>query len=63
MIMSGSIKDIIKIIENFGYEIRPTKKAKNVADELLGKFEGAMPKGKTSTALLKKLRARGYGKY
>jgi hypothetical protein len=61
--MSGSIKEIIKIIENFGYDIKPLKKAENVADELLGRFEGAIPEGKTSTALLKELRARGYGKY
>ena len=41
--------------------IVPKKKTK-IADELLGAFKGAIPKGQTSTQLIRHLRDTLYGK-
>jgi hypothetical protein len=64
--MPSTLKELVKFVENFGYKITPTgkvKEKKSPVDELLGKFEGAVPEGMTSTEYLKKLRESGYGKY
>jgi len=63
--MAIALKELVKLIENFGYKVSyPAKKKKaSVVDDLLGEFEGAVPEGKTSTAYIKELRESGYGRY
>jgi len=59
------LKELIEFVENFGYKITPGKIMKRTSpvDDLLGKYEGAIPEKTTSTEYLKKLRESGYGKY
>jgi len=57
------LKEIIRFIKDLGYEIKTEVAGKSVVDELLGAFEGVVPKGMTSTEYLKNLRETGYGKY
>ncbi len=63
--MPLALQELVKLMENFGYTISapaPTKKT-GVVDELLGAFEDAIPKEKTSTEYLRELRESGYGRY
>ena len=60
-IMSATIKEILQAVESLN--IPKTHKIKtNISDELLGKYKGVLPKGKTSTELIKNLRSSLYGK-
>ena len=61
--MPIELKEIIRFIEDLGYEIKSEVSNKSVVDELLGAFEGVVPKRMTSTEYLKNLRETGYGKY
>jgi len=63
MPMPVELKEIIKFVRNLGYEVKAEVTGESVVDELLGAFEGAVPKGVTSTKYLKRLRETGYGKY
>lgn len=54
-----TLKDAIEAIKSI--KISPSKKTK-IADELLGKYKGIIPKGKTSTEFIKELRNTLYGK-
>jgi len=54
------VKEMVKFMENFGYEVIKKEKV-DIVDKLLGKF--ALEEEKTSTELLKELRSTGYGKY
>jgi len=60
--MPLEVKELVKLIENLGYKVsypsEPADKGLSIVDELLGAFEGAVPKGKTSTEYLKELRER-----
>ena len=54
-----TIKDAIKAIE----ALRKTShKKKSIADKLLGKYKGIVPKGKTSTEFIHELRNSLYDK-
>jgi len=57
------LKEIIRFIEDLGYEIKSEVSGKSVVDELLGAFKGVVPKGMTSMEYLKNLRKTGYGKF
>jgi len=61
--MPIELKEIIRFIKDLGYEVKADVTGKSVVDELLGAFEGVVPKGMTSTEYLKNLRETGYGKY
>ncbi|MGQ9719250.1 MAG: hypothetical protein ACUVWK_05380 [Nitrososphaerales archaeon] len=61
--MPVELKEIVKFIKDLGYEVKAEVTGKSVVDELLGVFEGAIPKGTTSTEYLKRLRETGHGKY
>jgi len=61
--MPVELKEIIKFVRNLGYEVKAEVTGESVVDELLGAFEGAVPKRATSTKYLKTLRETGYGKY
>lgn len=41
---------------------KPTKLKGKVSDELLGKYSGIIPKGKTSTEFIRELRSSSFGK-
>ncbi len=49
--------DALKVIK-----IRPSSEKRSIADNLLGKFKGIIPEGKTSTQFIKELRKSLYGK-
>lgn len=55
------VKEMVKFMENLGYEVIRKEKV-DIVDKLLGKF-ALEEEEKTSTELLKKLRSTGYGKY
>ncbi|MCD6247089.1 MAG: hypothetical protein J7J87_01470 [Candidatus Diapherotrites archaeon] len=59
--MAIEVREMVKFVKNLGYGTRTKKRS--VADYLLGAFEGALPKGVTSTNYIRKLRETGYGKY
>ncbi len=59
--MSLTLKDFIKAAETFGNKT-DVKYSKNIAEELLGKYEGIVPEGKNSTQYIRELRGTGYGK-
>jgi len=61
--MPVELKEIIKFVKNLGYEVKAEVSGKSIVDELLGAFEGAVPRETTSTEYLKILRETGYGKY
>lgn len=65
--MAIAFKELVKLLENFGYKVSypvgMKLKKVSLVDELLGEFEGTLPEDKTSTEYLKELRASGYGKY
>ena len=61
--MPIELKEIIRFIKDLGYDVKTEVTDKSVVDELLGAFEGVVPKGMTSTEYLKNLRETGYGKY
>jgi len=41
---------------------KPAKLKGKVSDELLGKYSGIIPKGKTSTEFIRELRSSSFGK-
>ncbi len=41
---------------------KPTKLKGKVSNELLGKYSGIIPKGKTSTEFIRELRSSAFGK-
>ena len=65
--MPLEVKELVKLIENFGYKVshpaEPDGKGLSIVDELLGAFQGAVPKGKTSTEYLKELRESRYDRF
>lgn len=58
--MSTTLKEMLKAVE--GFKINPRAHKKSIADELLGKYKGIIPKGKTSTQFIKEMRSTLYGK-
>ena len=52
--------EAIKTLKSHHY--KPKKKT-SIADELLGKYKGVIPKGKTSTQFIRELRDSSYGKF
>ena len=60
--MSVELKEVVKFIKNFGYEVKMEVANKSVVDELLESFEGANPEGTRSIKYLKALRETEYGK-
>lgn len=57
--MSTTLKDAINSIKSLSIPSKPKKK---ISDELLGKYEGIIPPGKSSTESIKDLRKTMYGK-
>lgn len=59
VILPTTLKDAINSIKAFS---SITKLKKKTSDELLGKYEGIIPKGKTSTEFLRELRGTLFSK-
>jgi len=59
IILPTTLKDAINSIKAFS---SITKLKKKTSDELLGKYEGIIPKGKTSTEFLRELRGTLFSK-
>ncbi len=55
-----TLKEAIKAIR--AIEVIPTKKTIKIADELLGRYKGIIPKNKTSSEFIRELRNSLYGK-
>lgn len=58
--MPATLKDAVNSLKSL--KISPTKPQK-VSDDLLGKYEGIIPAGKTSTEFIRDLRKSSYGKF
>ncbi|MCK4325267.1 hypothetical protein KAU86_01625 [bacterium] len=59
--MSSTLQEAVQALKTI--KVKPCiPRKKKVADELLGKFKGIIPGGKTSTQFIKELRASLYGK-
>jgi len=43
--MPIELKEIIRFIKDLGYEVKAEVTGKSVVDELLGAFEGVVPRG------------------
>ncbi|NOZ76749.1 MAG: hypothetical protein GXO65_03545 [Euryarchaeota archaeon] len=56
--MTISIKEVSEYLREFGV---PGKRKKKLGESLLGSFEGALPKGKSSTEAVRELREPRYG--
>jgi hypothetical protein len=56
--MPVSIEEVIDYLREF---MTQGKKIKKLGDRLLGVFEGAIPKGTTSTEMVRELRKPRYG--
>ena len=41
---------------------KPSKNTSKIADRLLGKFKGVLPKGRSSSEIIRDLRNSSYGK-
>ncbi len=54
-----TLKDAINSIKTLS---SITKLKKKISDELLGKYEGIIPKGKTSTEFIRDIRGTLFGK-
>lgn len=54
-----TLKDAIKAIESFR---NIPKEETSIADDLLGKYKGIIPNGKTSTETIREMRNNLYGK-
>lgn len=66
MNMPIAIKELVKLMEGFGFKVSYPKALADkpsLVDELLGEFEGAVPGTKPSSELVKELRESGYGRY
>lgn len=57
--MPTTLKDAINSIKSLSIQSEPAKK---ISEELLGKYEGVIPSGKSSTEFIKDLRKKMYGK-
>lgn len=57
--MPSTLKDAISSIKSLS---KPSKPAKKISDELMGKYKGIIPVGKTATEFIKELRKSMYGK-
>ena len=57
--MPTPLKDAINSIKTLS---SITKLKKKISDELLGKYEGIIPKGKTSTEFIRDIRGTLFGK-
>ncbi len=57
--MPTTLKDAINSIKTLS---SITKLKKKISDELLGKYEGIIPKGKTSTEFIRDIRGTLFGK-
>lgn len=55
--MSSTLKEAINSLKTLQ---KPSKPKGKVSDELLGKYTGVIPKGKTSTKFIRELRATRY---
>ncbi|MBU0694189.1 MAG: hypothetical protein KKC11_05915 [Candidatus Omnitrophica bacterium] len=55
-----TLKEAIEVIRSI--EIEKSNLKTDIADELLGKYKGIIPKEKTSTEFIKELRGTLYGK-
>ncbi|MBI3254574.1 MAG: hypothetical protein HYZ55_01490 [Nitrosarchaeum sp.] len=56
----ATLQEAIEAIEI--RKTRPKFQKRRIADKLLGKFKGIIPRGKTSTQFIKELRSSLYGK-
>ncbi len=59
--MSLTLKEFIQAAENFKGKASKTTNT-NLADDLLGKYEGIIPEGKNSSDYLRELRSTSYDK-
>jgi hypothetical protein len=57
--MLSTLKEALMSIKAMKPEQNPKA---NISDGLLGKYEGIIPEGKTSTEYIREQRAAGYGK-
>jgi len=57
--MSSTLKEAISSLKSLQKFPKPKEK---VADKLLGKYSGIIPKGKTSTEFIRELRSSAFGK-
>jgi hypothetical protein len=55
----STLKEAINSIKSLSV---PSETAKKVSKELLGKYEGVIPSGKSSTEFIKELRKTMFGK-
>jgi hypothetical protein len=58
--MSSTLKEALESLKYF--QNREKLKRIKIADELLGKYQGIIPKGKSSTQFIRELRKGLYGK-
>ena len=59
--MSSTLQEAVQALKTI--KVKPCiPRKKKVADQLLGKFKGIIPEGKTSTQFIKEVRASLYGK-
>ncbi len=54
--MPIKVEEILEYAEEYGYKPKKATSDEMLGDGLLGVFEGAIPKGKTSTDIIKELR-------
>ena len=57
--MPATLKDAINSIKSLSIPLETEKK---ISEELLGRYEGIIPSGKSSTEFIKELRKTMYGK-
>ena len=57
-----TLQQAIEAIKTIKIHHKSHKKT-SIADELLGKYKGIIPKGKTSTQFVRELRDSSYGKF
>ena len=57
-----TLQEAIHAIESFKIKIYPRKNKNKIADQLLGEYQGILPKNKTSTEFIRDLRNSLYGK-
>lgn len=59
--MSLTLKEFMKVVEGLKKKKLKTPD-KNIAEELLGKYEGIAPQDKNSSSYIRELRSSLYGK-
>lgn len=54
--MPIKVEEILEYAKEYGYKHKKITSDEMLGDRLLGVFEGAIPKGKTSTDVIKEMR-------